>query len=336
MNNKIDITIKYAVFIALSLIAVYLCQTASRDWINYQWLFSLDTKKSWGQIFSEISIFKEPIYFLITKLGGEIIGFSLFMAILTIVTLVTKLHYLSKIVKPTYVVCFFYICSYFLLLDTTALRVAYALAFTIPGFYYLQKKQVTLSIILVGLASQVHLTTILFIIIYPLYFIRYLNFVVFGIFVLSPVVIWINFSVFEWLVQFSTIFTDKYAFYAQTKLLEQQNSTGLYFYFIGFYYLLVASIYFYLRDDIFENPFKNVMASLAMLGVIVMCLFHDNVAIGARLGELLLISTVFLLSWVYLKAKAHKHILIQLSLLVVFLMYAIARFIYLFPNIVSI
>ncbi|WP_330110919.1 EpsG family protein [Methylophaga thalassica] len=336
MNNRVDFVIKYSVFTALSLLAVYLCQTASRDWINYQWLFSIDTKKSWEQVFSEISIFKEPIYYLITKLGGEIVGFSTLIAILTTATLITKLHYLSKIVPPAYVICFFYICSYFLLLDTTALRVAYAMAFTIPGFYYLQKKKVTLSFILVSLASQIHLTAILFVVIYPLYFIRYLNIVVFGVFIFSPAIIWIDFSVFEWLIQLSTIFTGRYAFYAQAKVLEQQNSTGLYFYFIGFYYLLVASIHFYLKDDLRENPFKNLMASLAMLGVIIMCLLHDNVVIGARLGELFLISTVFLLSWVYLKAKVNKHIFIQLNIVIIFLLYAIARFIYLFPNIVSI
>ena len=47
---------------------------------------------------SEFSIFKEPAYFVLSKLGGEVIGFSLFMGIVTVITLVIKLNYLSKIV----------------------------------------------------------------------------------------------------------------------------------------------------------------------------------------------------------------------------------------------
>ncbi|HCO01204.1 MULTISPECIES: EpsG family protein [unclassified Methylophaga] len=327
-----EIRFKYILFFILGLIAVYLCQSASKDWSNYQWLFSIDNQKSWTQMLSEFSIFKEPAYFVLSKLGGEVIGFSLFMGIVTIITLVIKLNYLSKIVDSVPAACFFYFCLYFFLFDTTVLRVAYATALVIPAFYFLQHKRISLSFLLVGLASQIHLTTIAFMIIYPLYWVRQLNFVVLGIFILSPILIWIDFSAFDWLIRFSMIFTDKYQFYARPELLQQQNSTGLYFYFIGFYYLLVAGIYFYLRDEILTDPFKSVMASIAMLGVIIMCLLHDNVAVGARLGELFLISTVLLLSWVYLNARAKQQLLIQISMIVVFSSYAVARFFYLFPN----
>ena len=110
-----EIRFKYILFSILGLIAVYLCQSASKDWSNYQWLFSIDNQKSWTQMLSEFSIFKEPAYFVLSKLGGEVIGFSLFMGIITIITLVIKLNYLSKIVDSVPAACFFYFCLYFFL-----------------------------------------------------------------------------------------------------------------------------------------------------------------------------------------------------------------------------
>lgn len=334
-NNYHSITyFKYVAFLLLGLMAVFLCQAFSKDWVNYQWLFSVDASKSWTQMFAEFSFFKEPAYFFLTKSGGELIGFSLFMGIITVLSLIVKLHYLSKIINAVGVVCFFYFCLYFFLLDTTVLRVAYATALVIPAFYYLQIKRFYLSVFLIVLASQIHLTAIVFLAIYPLYWLRQLNVMVLVVFLLSPLFILMNFSMFEWLINLSGVFTDKYQFYSQDVLLQQQNSTGLYFYFVAFYYVLVAGLYIYLRDEIKSDPFKQVMASLAMLGVIAMCLLHDIVAVGARLGELLLISSVLLLSWSYIKLIAAGNKWAVYCIAVVFTAYAFARFMYLFPSLI--
>jgi hypothetical protein len=81
------------------------------------------------------------------------------------------------------------------------------------------------------------------------------------------------------------------------------------------------------------DRFKLALQRLAMTGVIFMCVFHDHVALGARLGELLLFPLVLLLSWLYLEWHRANNRLTLYLLTTIFFTYFIARFIYLFPGI---
>lgn len=325
---------KYLVFIGLGFIAISLCQIASKDWTNYIKWFNRDTILSWQVMWESSSFFTERLYFFSEKFFGELIGFSLFIALTTLVLLTVKLNYLVKIVGHIGLACFFYSCLYLFLFEATVLRVAFATALVIPAFYYLREQRFIISVWLILLATQIQLTSIVFLLIYPLYFIRRLNVLIFAVFVISPIVVITRFSVFDGLVSITNLFTDKYQIYNVIDYIGHQNTTGLYFYFIGFFYLLIFALLYFLRDSWLNDPFKQTLLSLAMLAVILMCFFHDHVAVGARLGELLLISLVPLLSWLYLYFKDQGNKWARYGLLMMFSGYGMARFIYLFPSLI--
>jgi len=283
-------------------------------------------------MFEIMSPFKEPLYFMTSKAIGELIGFPLFILSTTLTLILIKLNYLSKIVGDTLIATFFYVCLYLFLFEGTILRVAYSTAFIIPAMYYLKNNRLFFSILFFLVATQIHLTSSIFIMMYPLFFFRCLNWFVLALFFLSPLAIILEISAFDLSIDMSKLLTDKYEFYAREKSILGQNSTGLYYYFIGFFYTVIIFTGYHLKQQIISDPFKMMAFSLATIGVSLMCLFYDNVAAGARLGELLLITMVFLLSWLSFELKEKGLNKLVCLLIVVFICYGLARFIYLFPK----
>ncbi len=229
---------------------------------------------------------------------------------------------------------FFYSCLCLFLFEGTVLRIAYATALIAPAFYYLRERRVLSSLFFVFLATQIQLTTIVFILAYPLYFFRRLNWFVVVFFLVAPLVIIMDFSVFELVVRATSYFTDKYQFYDQKAILVNQNSTGLFFYFVAFFYVVNLVLLYALSDSWLNDPFKQSLLSLAMLGVIAMCLMHDHVAVGARLGELFFFSLVPLLCWLFLRLNSADYKWRRYGVIAVFFTYGIARFVYLFPSMI--
>jgi uncharacterized membrane protein len=214
------------------------------------------------------------------------------------------------------------------------IRVAYATACIIPAFYFLNKKKFLLSLVLTLIASQLHLTASVFLLMYPIYLLPILSRLIASVFLISPLVIFFDLSFYDMLFNFVGIFTDKYQVYLYEKNLDNQNSTGLFLYFIGFFYLLIIGVFNFLRDSLLEDPFKRVLLSLSMLGVISMSLLNDHVAVAACFGELFLISIVPLLCWLLIYFKENNMKRIQYFTLATFSCYGIARFIYLFPSLI--
>ncbi|MCK9607878.1 MAG: EpsG family protein [Methylomonas sp.] len=328
--------LKYLSFLGLGIIAAVLCQTASKDWWTYSsHLYGYySVHSSWQEMWQSFSFLKEPLYFFSAKFFGELLSFSAFIAITTIALLMIKLNFLTKIVDDVWVTCFFYGSLYLFLFEGTVLRTAFATALIFPAFYYLQKGNIISSLILVVLATQIHLTTIVFFLMYPLYFYRRFNWLVFAVFAISPFLVLINFSIYDMLFQLVNMFTDKYQVYAIEKDLTQQNSTGLFFFFVVFFYVIILILLYFLRTSLLTDPLKLTLLSFSMLGVAAMCLLHDHVAVAARFGELFLICLVPLLSWLFLYFKENNMKYYQYILTATFCSYGLARFVYLFPSLV--
>jgi len=327
---------KYAVFLLLGSISAYLSISFSKDWIHYQWFFNvIYAETTWIELLKNNIPFSEPLFFVTAKVLDELIGLANFVVITTVILFTLKMHFLTKLVDNVFAVTFMYVCLYLFLFEGTLLRVAYATAFIIPAMYYLQKEKLFLSILLFLIATQIQLTSIIFIIMYPLFLYGRLNWLVIALFIIAPMTILLDLSAFNLIVDLTKLFSNKYQFYSDEKIIDSQNSTGLFYYFIGFYYVLVIAIGCYLRQQIMSDSFKKMIFSLAMLGCVSMCFFYDHVAVGARLGELLLISMVILLGWLYIYFKEKQLPLHNYALIFIFMAYGLARFFYLYPTLVS-
>jgi hypothetical protein len=318
-------------FLALGLITFYLSINFSKDWINYQWWYGLLEDRSWLSMLSDLSPLNEPVYKFVSKWVGSQIGFTGFVLIATVSLLFVKLRFLGKIVGNIFAGTFFYACLYLLLFEGTAIRISYAISLIIPALYFLKDQRHLYAFVLIILASQIHLTAFIFLIVFPLYFFRRLNLVVYFLFIMAPLLFVFDISAFTLIKQWLGMINPRYLLYGEAKLVNQ-NSTGLYVYFIIFFASLLIAIYVYLKEKIQSERFAATLYSVTLLGVIFMCMFHDNVAVGARLGELLLVPIVILLSWLYMHFSERSMYLHKIGLVSVFFIYFSARLLYLYPT----
>lgn len=321
-------------FIILGVITFYLSIHFSKDWIHYNWMYDHEVvNTTWQTFLSKLNVFKEPLFFTLAKAIGQLLGFSAFVFLATVVFLTIKLHFLSKIIKDPYLGAFFYVCFYLLLFEGTAIRVGYAVAFIVSALYCLKEHKFLYAFLLIVVASQIHLTALVFLIVFPLYFFRRFNTLVYLAFILSPLLIVSDISIFNILKELIVIVNPRYLYYLGENKLHVQNSTGLFFYFIAFFAMLLLFVFYYLKELIQKDRFISTIFSVTLCGVIFMCIFKDFVAVGARFGELLLVPIVILLSYLYLKFSLNKMFLHQVALIALSFLYFIARLVYLYPTI---
>lgn len=332
--NFIKLHSEKLLFLALGLVTFYLSINFSKDWVHYQWWFGFVEQKSWANMFQEFNPLEEPLYRFTSKWVGAQLGFTNFVLITTVTFLFIKLHFLRKIVGNALIGTFFYICLYLLLFEGTALRIGYAVSLIIPALYFLKIEKPINALLLVILASFIHLTAVVFIIAFPLYWFRRLNLLVLPIALVALLLFAFDISTFSIIKEWLGLINPRYLLYDEVKLINQ-NSTGLYFYFIAFFAAVLLVIYYFLKEAIHNDRFTSVIYSVSLSGLICMTLFHDHVAVGARLGELLLVPIVILLSWLYVHFSLHKMHLHQAVLVMVFLMYFCARLLYLYPTLFS-
>lgn len=319
------------IFICLGVLITYLNINYSKDWEGYKFWYSLVEARSWSHFFGQFSLMNEPLYKASSKWVSELIGFGGFVVLATVSLLTLKLHYLKKIVGNVFLATFFYVCLYLLLFEGTVIRVAYATSFIVMALYFLGKERYKLAVFSVLLASQIHFTAILFLLIFPIYFINSLRRVLWVIFTLSPLFILTGFSAFSVFENIIEWVNPRYLEYNKTKLVNQ-NSTGLYYYFIAFFAVVILLVHMYLKEKIASDRFCRALHSICMVGIIFMCLFHTHVAIGARIGELLLLPLVVLLSWVSMELYKKELHLQQAGLLGLMMAYFAARWAYLYPT----
>jgi len=323
-------------FITLGIVTFYLSIYFSKDWKHYNWLYEHEiANTTWQAFLSKFSLFKEPLFFILAKAVSQLIGFSAFVFFATVVLLTIKLHFLSKIIKSPYLGTFFYTCFYLLLFEGTALRIGYAVALIVSALYCLKGHKFLYAFLLIVVASQIHLTALIFLLVFPLYFIRWLNILVYLAFILFPLFIVFDISILNILRDLIAKINPKYLFYFGESRLVIQNSTGLFFYFITFFAILLAVVFFYMKELIKNDRFISVVFSITLCGVILMWIFNDIVAVGARFGELLLVPIVILLSHLYMHFSLNKMFLNQVALVSLSLIYFVSRLAYLYPAIIG-
>lgn len=316
----------------LGLITFFLSINFSKDWPHYKYIFSLLESTSWSTLLSEFSFSKELLYKISSKGIGSLIGFPAFVMLCIVSLLTAKLIYLKKITGSTYASLFFYISLYLLLHEGTAIRIAFAVALIIPALYFIRINKYHYSLILILVASQLHFTALVFLLAFPSYFYKPFNNLVYFTFLVSPLIVISEISILNFLKDFVVTSYPKYAGYFDQDYLRNQNSTGLYFYFFAFFALLMMIIRFYLRDLIVKDRFIAMLFSLCLIGVIMMCIFNNYVAVGARLGELLMVPIVILLTYLYAHFANNRMFFHQITLVLVFVLYFFARLLYLYPS----
>lgn len=323
-------------YIVLGIVTFVLSNHFSKDWLFYTQVFEVRIANvPWADIFANLSIFKEPLYILTSKAVGEVIGYSCLIFLTTTSLLTLKLNYIKKITNSCYLGTFFYACFYLLSLEGTAIRAAFSVAFVIAAFFYLKEQKFLTTFLLIILASQLHFSALVFLIVFPLYFFKSINTFINIAFVFSPLLIIFDVSILNIVENVAGILNPRYLDYFNQEKLVSQNSTGLFFYFIVFTFMLLGVVVYYLRGCINTSRFTAVMISVSLCGVIAMCVLHDYVAFATRLGELLLLPSVILLTKLLNYFQLEKKRVHSFGLVIVSFMYFLAKALYLYSSLLK-
>lgn len=320
-------------YFILGFLAFALAINFSKDWNNYLFWNQFYAKKYDAIGFQYlINPLQEPLYKLLSIHISRWIEFSGFVLLATISLLYLKLRSLEAILDNPYTGTFFYVCTYLLLFEGTAIRAGFAVALIIPALLFLKNSRYVYAVGLVLLAGLIHLSAWVFLLIFPLYLYRKSELIAYGFLLISIFVALFGVEVFDLIQDYMAAINPRYLDYGASFKLNGQNSTGLYFYFIAFYAALLAVIYSYLKPKLEGDRFAKSIYLGAVTGVAFMLLFHSHVALGARLGELLLVPVVILLAWLddlfYTKhMKVHR-----IALYSIFFAYFLARLFYLYPT----
>lgn len=321
------------IYVILGLVIFQLSIMYSKDWVNYKWQYdTMISVVDWHSFFQRLSMFNEPLYKFSAKFFGQLIGYQTFIFITTTVLLTVKLHFLEKITKSLYVSTFFYICFYLFLFEGTAIRVGYAVTFVIAGLYFLKLNKWFYAFILIVVASQIHLTALVFLIAFPIYYYRRINVAIYILFVLSVLIAFFDLSFVSIVQPYFVEMNPKYIMYFYPKFLQTQNSTGLFHYFIVFFILLISLVFYYLKSVLRQDKFMQTMFLITVCAISLMIVFHDYVAFSARLGELLLVPVVILLTKLYAEFQFKRKDLHRNVLVVFSLLFLLARVMYLYPT----
>lgn len=327
-NKKMGI-----LYIILGLVIFALSIEFSKDWHRYEYFNGVNTKKMDRLgVFEILNPMREPLFNWVSIQLSRVLSFAGFVLLATVSLLYLKLAYLEKILRGSLAGVYFYICLYLFLFEGTAIRVAYATALIIPAFYCMSIQRWMAAVILILLASQIHFSAILFLLIIPIYFVRRSDIYLYILVAASILMILLDLSAFHLFRDLVGAVNPRYLQYDDSVIkLNGQNSTGLYFYFIGFYGVLLLIIKYYLREKLQSDHYSRMVYLTCVLAIAFMCFFHSHVAVGARLGELMLLPVVILLAWLHdyfidREMKIHRFMLIG-----GFFVYFLARFIYLYP-----
>lgn len=323
-----------AIYLALALISFLVMITASQDWKDYKWLFSIYEKLNWTIFIQTVSLTQEVVYFWSSKFLGELIGFELFILLMTMVFLPIKLNFYQKISDRPWLTIFFYCCFYLFLLEGTVLRVAYATALVIMAIYALFEKKPILSFSIILLSSQIHFTCLVFLIIFPIFYSKYFFTALVVGFVLSPLFVLFHFSLFDLIGAVASYVNPKYQFYFYAKIVDTQNSTGLFFYFLAIFYALNLFVIYTLRNSVFSDSKLRVLVGSGLMGIVFMSTMYTHVAPATRLAELMMITLPLYLTSVFLEWQKSKYYWVCHLLIIFAVLYALARFVYLYPSLI--
>jgi hypothetical protein len=282
--------------VVLGLATSFLSVNYSLDNPRYRNIFNNILIKTWTDVLADASLVKEYLFELMAYGLGKSVGFAAAITLMTVFFLSIKLKYLGKITGDFYLGAFFYSCFYLLLLEGTVVRVAFALALVMVAIYCFKQQKYWRCFFLIFLGAQIHFSVILFLLLFPVYFIPRMPCVISLLLMASPLCIIFKFSFFSAITKLVNMINPKYVSYNDAGMISVQNSTGLFFPYIVFFSILLGGIYLYLREQISTDRFIRSMLLICMTGIALMWIFYDRVAVGARLGELMLTPIVILLT----------------------------------------
>ncbi|WP_239745302.1 EpsG family protein [Mammaliicoccus sp. F-M27] len=256
---------------------------------------------------------KDKTFYLVVRALNFIgVEESLIVVLFSILFLISVFWMIYKYSNNTLISITLFICLGYLFFSLTGLRQTFALTFIIISYKYLRERNIYKFIILVLLASLFHSTALVFLIAYPLVYMKLGIKHVVVLIIAFLINILFNTQIYSLLKNF--IFNEQYEYYLNNK--ESLNYSG---------FLIQLSIFLFCllfkKTSLTNSPKNITFYNLIFIGLIFQ-LFATNIAVVFRISLYFSIFSIILFSNVISSFKdVYIKILVNIIVIVILIMY---------------
>lgn len=296
------------------------------DW--YRHSFSENTSRDFLTRILTIVYSKDPAYFLVQAALAGLLNFQVFFGVLIFSCLALKFSALLQVnSRPGILDVAPYLLVLGFLHEGIQMRIAIALSIALWALVYFAKNQRGLALCILAFASTFHISASAFFIVFLLLYL-YERF--------GRVVLIVGASITA-ILAYTTIVPDlllkigvatnaRFLIYSQGIVFENQNSTGLFQYFVLFVAFLTAFVWHFYRPV--SEPWKNLYRlalTSGLLAIAILQVFRFNVVVSSRLADLLLLQVLLVLGATLAQLKKEKRYWPLALMLCALIFYCAAR-----------
>jgi len=296
------------------------------DWYRYS--FSLYSSLGTFARFSAILNDRDPGYFLVQACLAGLINFEIFFGILIFTCLALKFTALLQVNSHPRILD---VAPYLLVLsflhEGIQIRIAIALSIGLWALVYFAKNQRFLALFILLLASTFHISASAFFLVFfllvmyerfgkPLLYLGVVSTLILSYTSLVPIL----------LIRAGEATNARFLLYSQGIVFQNQNSTGLFHYFVLFVAFLTMFVWHYYKppSSVWKNLYRLALTS-GLLAVAILQIFRFNVVVSSRLADLLLLPVLLVLGATLAQLKDQKKYVPLVVMLIALIVYCAMR-----------
>lgn len=296
------------------------------DWYRYS--FSVNTNQDFLTRITTIVYTKDPAYFLVQAGLAGFVNFEVFFGLLIFTCLALKFSALLQVTpRPGLLDVAPYLLVLGFLHEGIQMRIAIALSIAIWAIIFYAKNQRLLAWMVLAFASTFHISASTFFVVFLLMYMyeRWGRASIFvGVFI-GAVLAYTPF-IPVLLIEIGKLTNARFMIYSQGVVFENQNSTGLFQYFVLFVIFLTSFVWRYYKPAtaVWSNLYRIALTS-GFLAVAVLQIFRFNVVVSSRLADLLLLPVLLVLGATLTQLKNNKKYLPLAIMFAALIFYCAAR-----------
>lgn len=277
------------------------------DWYRYS--FSVNASQDFVTRITTIVYSKDPAYSLIQAGLAGLLNFEMFFGLLIFACLALKFAALLQVnPRPGLLDVAPYLLVLGFLHEGIQMRIAVALSIAIWAIVFYAKNQRLLALFILALASTFHISASTFFVVLILLF-SYEKWgkvsMVVGVFI-AAVLAYTPF-IPTLLIEVGRLTNARFLLYSEGVIYENQNSTGLFQYFVLFVIFLTGFVWRYYKpiSTVWTNLYRIALTS-GFLAIAILQIFRFNVVVSSRLADLLLLPVLLVLGATLTELRSDK------------------------------
>ena len=270
----------------------------------YQYSFNVNVTQNFIERLRTIDYLRDPAYFLFQAVLSSWISFDVFFGLLIFICLALKFSALLQVNSEPGILD---VAPYLLVLgflhEGIQMRIAIALSIAIWSLVLFAKNQRLAALLILAVACTFHMSASTFFIVFivTLLYERFGKYILIAGFLIAVVMAYTTFG-HELFMRAGLVMNARFLGYP-----IDQNSTGLFQYFVIFVASLTLFVWHYCKPTsvIWKNLYRLALSS-GLLAIAILQVFRFSVVTSSRLADLLLLPVLLVLGATLSQLKTEK------------------------------